>query len=425
MSPLTIVLIILALTIIAFVSGKVPFTVISLAIIVALIETGIMTTSEAFAGMVNKNTIMIAAMFVVSAGISKSGILESTKKIVLRYRDRRRIVFLVLMFVAIILSVLSSAVGTMAILLPLIYSICNDLDISRSKMIYPIAVVANVATASTFLGQGAANMNWSEVMMNMGASTPFTIWDFTIARIPFIIAAVICGILIEPALLPDIPNSSFADNPTSLKEDKGIPKMKQKIAIVISVAAVLGMLFLDYFNIVPMYIVALVAALLLVITGVLTEKEAILSIHAPTIFLFVGVMALSTALNKTGAAEAVAGILTTMLGGTKSPYVIMAVFFIVPLILTQLMNNAASIAVFVPLICSVAISLGIDPRAGVMGVIIASTTSILTPMSCNCQAMIMGPGGYKMKDYLKAGTPLVLIDVILAIVILPILYPFY
>ena len=79
MDQLTIVLIILILTIIAFMSGKLPYTVISMGIIIALIETKVMTITEAFSGLTNKNVIMIAAMFVIGAGIAKSGLLDSTE----------------------------------------------------------------------------------------------------------------------------------------------------------------------------------------------------------------------------------------------------------------------------------------------------------------------------------------------------------
>jgi len=424
MDQLTIVLIILALTIIAFMSGKLPYTVISMGIIIALIETKIMTISEAFSGLTNKNVIMFAAMFVIGAGITKSGLLDSTKNIVMRYQERPKIVLLVLMLVAMVLSILSSAVGTMAIVLPLIISIANSLNVSRSKLIYPVAVVANISTASTFLGQGAANMNWSDVMVNMGGPVPFNVWDFTIARIPVIIIAIIYGLFIAPHLLPDIPNDQFEAEKVVAKKAEVIDPKKQVTAQIICGLTIFGMIVLDYFALVPMYIVACVGAVLLIIFGVLTEKEAISSIHGPTMFLFIGVLPLSDALKITGAADVVADLMRTLLGNTMNPYVIMAVLFIVPLILTQVMSNIAAVAVFVPLVTSVAVSIGIDPRAGVMAVLIASTTSILTPMAAAAQAMIMAPGGYSMKHYLKCGLPLVLIIIVVCIIILPILFPF-
>ena len=424
MDQLTIVLIILALTIIAFMSGKLPYTVISMGIIIALIMTGIMTIDEAFSGLTNSNVIMFAAMFVIGAGIVKSGLLDSTKNIVMRYQNRPKIVLLVLMLVATVLSILTSAVGTMAILLPLIINIANNLNISRSKFIYPVAMIANIATACTFLGQGAANMNWSDVMVNMGGPVPFGIWDFTIARIPVIVTTIIYGVFVSQYLLPDIPNSQFDTGKPVVEKTKTIDVKKQRIAQIICSFTIIGMIVLDYFSLVPMYIVACIGAVLLILFGVLSEMEAISSIHGPTMFLFIGVLPLSDALKMTGAAHVVASLMRTLLGNTTNPYIIMAVLFVVPLILTQVMSNIAAVAVFVPLVCSVAVSIGIDPRAGVMAVLIASCTSILTPMAAAAQAMILAPGGYSMKDYLKCGFPLVLINTVVCIVVLPILFPF-
>lgn len=424
MDQLTIVLIILALTIIAFMSGKLPYTVISMGIIIALIMTGIMTIDEAFSGLTNSNVIMFAAMFVIGAGIVKSGLLDSTKNIVMRYQNRPKIVLLVLMLVAAVLSILTSAVGTMAILLPLIINIANNLNISRSKFIYPVAMIANIATACTFLGQGAANMNWSDVMVNMGGPVPFGIWDFTIARIPVIVTTIIYGVFVSQYLLPDIPNSQFDTGKPVVEKTKTIDVKKQRIAQIICSLTIIGMIVLDYFSLVPMYIVACIGAVLLILFGVLSETEAISSIHGPTMFLFIGVLPLSDALKMTGAADVVASLMRTLLGNTTNPYIIMAVLFVVPLILTQVMSNIAAVAVFVPLVCSVAVSIGIDPRAGVMAVLIASCTSILTPMAAAAQAMILAPGGYSMKDYLKCGFPLVLINTVVCIVVLPILFPF-
>ena len=424
MDQLTIVLIILALTIIAFMSGKLPYTVISMGIIIALIMTGIMTIDEAFSGLTNSNVIMFAAMFVIGAGIVKSGLLDSTKNIVMRYQNRPKIVLLVLMLVATVLSILTSAVGTMAILLPLIINIANNLNISRSKFIYPVAMIANIATACTFLGQGAANMNWSDVMVNMGGPVPFGIWDFTIARIPVIVTTIIYGVFVSQYLLPDIPNSQFDTGKPVVEKTKTIDVKKQRIAQIICSLTIIGMIVLDYFSLVPMYIVACIGAVLLILFGVLSEMEAISSIHGPTMFLFIGVLPLSDALKMTGAADVVASLMRTLLGNTTNPYIIMAVLFVVPLILTQVMSNIAAVAVFVPLVCSVAVSIGIDPRAGVMAVLIASCTSILTPMAAAAQAMILAPGGYSMKDYLKCGFPLVLINTVVCIVVLPILFPF-
>ena len=104
--------------------------------------------------------------------------------------------------------------------------------------------------------------------------------------------------------------------------------------------------------------------------------------------------------------------------------IIMLVFFLVPFILTQVMSNLATLTIFIPLVTSACIRMGVDPRAAVVGVITASCVSIMTPMAAPCQIMIIEPGGYTLKDYLKCGTPLALILIVVSVFFLPTLYPF-
>ena len=114
-----------------------------------------------------------------------------------------------------------------------------------------------------------------------------------------------------------------------------------------------------------------------------------------------------------------------LLGNTTNPYLIMAVFYIIPFILTQIMSNLATYTIFIPLVASACVKIGVDPRAAVMGVLIASCVSIMTPMAATCQIMIMEPGGYTIKDYLKCGTPLAIVIAVMSIFLLPVMFPFY
>lgn len=92
---------------------------------------------------------------------------------------------------------------------------------------------------------------------------------------------------------------------------------------------------------------------------------------------------------------------------------------------TGIMSNLATLTIFIPLVTSACIRMGIDPRAAVVGVITASCISIMTPMAAPCQIMIIEPGGYKLRDYLRCGTPLALILIVVSVFFLPMLFPLY
>lgn len=197
---------------------------------------------------------------------------------------------------------------------------------------------------------------------------------------------------------------------------------QEKIAMVIILGSI-GLMLLENVIGVDMYLIACIGAVLLVLTGILSEKKALESIHMPTIFLFAGVLALSDAIKVTGAGEVVADLMIKIIGNNTNTYVIMAVFFMIPFILTQVMSNLATLTIFIPLVTSACIKIGVDPRAAVVGVLTASCISIMTPMAAPCQIMIIEPGGYKLKDYLKCGTPLAIILAIMTIFLMPLMFP--
>ena len=107
---------------------------------------------------------------------------------------------------------------------------------------------------------------------------------------------------------------------------------------------------------------AITGALICVLTGCLTEKQAYASIDWVTIFLFAGMMPVSTAMNQTGAGKLIAETVVNAMG-TPSPIVLTAVLFMLSCLLTQFMSNTASAALLCPIGVAIAKQLGADPKA--------------------------------------------------------------
>lgn len=424
MTPLEITLLILVLTIAAFITGKIPFAVISSGIIISLIMTGVMEPAEAFSGFTNTNVVMFVAMFVIGAGLTKTSLIDKAERMVVRYKDNPKMLIFLACVASSLLASITSATATAAIMISLLVGIANEIGTSRSKLLYPAMACANIATSMTFLGQGASNITWIDIMAKAGAPNELHIWDFTIARIPLLAVSILYMTFVGYKLMPDIDNSTFADSEHTGKKAAKLSPVKEKIAIIIILVTILAMLFESVIGI-PMYLVACIGAVLLVLCGILTEKEALESIHQPTIFLFAGVLTLSEAIKKTGAGDVVADWMISLIGNTTNPYLIMAVFFLIPFLLTQIMSNLATLTIFIPLVVSACMKIGIDPRAAVVGVLTASCISIMTPMAAPCQIMIIEPGGYTLKDYLKCGTPLAAILAVMTIFLMPLMFSFY
>ena len=124
-----------------------------------------MKPAEALSGFINTNVVMFVAMFVIGAALTKTSLLDKAQKLVIRYKNNPKMLILISSLVAGFLACLTSATATAAIMIPLLVGIANEIGTSRSKMLFPAMAVANIATAMTFLGQGASNMTWSDVMI--------------------------------------------------------------------------------------------------------------------------------------------------------------------------------------------------------------------------------------------------------------------
>ena len=112
-----------------------------------------------------------------------------------------------------------------------------------------------------------------------------------------------------------------------------------------------------------MEMAAIIGALLCVLTGCLTEKQAYASIDWVTIFLFAGMMPVSSAMDKTGAGKLIAEWTVGLMGGAPSPLVVTGVLFILSCGLTQFMSNTASAALLCPIGVAISKQLGADPKA--------------------------------------------------------------
>ena len=163
----------------------------------------------------------------------------------------------------------------------------------------------------------------------------------------------------------------------------------------------------------------------MILTGVISEKNALKSIDLKTIFLFGGTLSLASALQTTGAGEDIAKAVIGVLGENPSPYILTFVVFMLCCALTNFMSNTATTALMAPICVSIAQGMGADPRAVLMACVIGGSCAYATPIGMPANTMVVTAGGYTFKDYAKAGVPLILVATVVSMILLPILYPFF
>ena len=168
---------------------------------------------------------------------------------------------------------------------------------------------------------------------------------------------------------------------------------------------------------------AVAVAGLMVVSRCLSAADARAAIDLQVLITIAGALGLGRALTESGAAEAIAGALVRGVG-SGHPYVLLAVLYIVALIFTELITNVAVAAMLFPLGVAMAAASGLSPRPFVMAIALAASLSFITPIGYQTNLMVMGPGGYQPRDYLKAGWPMVAVVTTVALLLIPRIWPF-
>lgn len=207
-----------------------------------------------------------------------------------------------------------------------------------------------------------------------------------------------------------------------LTEVEGVAEFrKRRFALVVAVLA--GVVISASFD-VPVVFAALCGVALLVLAGSMTMKDVYDAIDWKIFFLMAGALSLGLAMHKSGLADRIAGGLISGLHGWGGPIAILAGIYLVTSLLTEVMSNTATAALLTPIAISVAAATGLSPMPFLMAVVFGASASFMTPIGYQTNTMIYGVGQYKARDFLRVGAPLQLLYWIIALLLIPVLYPF-
>tara|TARA_X000001036_G_scaffold3521_1_gene3107 strand:+ start:196 stop:1989 length:1794 start_codon:yes stop_codon:yes gene_type:complete len=193
-----------------------------------------------------------------------------------------------------------------------------------------------------------------------------------------------------------------------------------------TIVVIIGTITLAALGYMPIVKSAMLGVVILLALRILTPQESYQSINWQVIILISALIPVGIVIQKTGTADWIAGFISS---ATRSvdvewqPRVLLALIYFITIFLTEISSNAATAIIMTPISLAVAQQMGFDPRAFVFAVAFAASASFITPVGYQTNLMVYGPGGYKFSDYIRVGFPLALIFWVMAIFILPILWP--
>ncbi len=190
----------------------------------------------------------------------------------------------------------------------------------------------------------------------------------------------------------------------------------------IALATITGVMLLATLNVMPIEGLALIGAVIVVLTGCIRSDEAYHAIDWPILILIFGMLAISIAMRNSGLAEMLSTFLVQT-GGNLPPWAMLSLIILLTSIATEFISNNAVAVLFTPIVVGVAQQLDVDPRPFLVGVMFAASASFATPIGYQTNTLVYSAGNYRFGDFARLGIPLNLIVWITASVVIPLFWP--
>ena len=214
-------------------------------------------------------------------------------------------------------------------------------------------------------------------------------------------------------------NVLMVDSPRHLKSQAVVPGPRWLRALVVLGVVIL----LLFFDVAPPAIVTLCGAAAMILLRTVSVPQAHRAISITTLVIMGGMIPLAGAMQLTGISDAIAEWISHVFGESSPRIVILGISLAV-LLLGQFISNMATVLVMAPIALSVADSFGYSPLPFMMALAVAGAASLFTPIATPANTMVFAPGGYRFTDYWKLGLPLAVLYISVAVLVVPIFWPF-
>lgn len=420
-----IVLALLVFMIVMFFTHKVPYGVTTMTCCAMLALTNIMKISDAFAGLSNKTTILVACMFTVAYAFGKTSLINKIRAAMDKIKEKSGFVFILCLFlVTIVLGQLMGRTAIVSIIALFLVSLDDNDEICGSRMIFAAFSVLAAWSLKFPVGLGAtmsATANaYYEGIINNDAYMLMPLDFFKVSAIPCTLLTIYA--LFAWKLIPKHPINTA--NVKNVKETTAIPKRDENVINVVFVLVLLGFIFGAKVGQL-MYVVPVLGVLALIFSKAITPKEAITALTSDMVWMIAGVLVMSDAIGKSGVGDLIGNALLVVLGGHPSSLIVLMVFAVVTIVMTTFMSNTGTAAVLTPIAASLSLAGGMDPRGIVLVINIASVMAVAFPSGSAECALAFAIGQHEPAKLLKYTLPYLAIAVISLSVVADLMFPVY
>lgn len=403
-TQLIICLVIFLLTIIGYCSGIYSLATVAITSMMALVLTGCLGAADTLAYFSNANVIMIAGMCIVAAGFNRTSFcLSIAGRISDLAKGSLKKMMLGYVLIGVLLSqFIQSPVVVFGIIAPMLAASAESMDVRPSKVMFPVGIATIVTCCTVPVGAGATVAAELNAYLESYGYTDFMVgmMDPLKGRLPLLIITIIYCAFFAVKFAPDAPIVE-AINVKASGDQQKLNKMQEYAGILIFFGDALALMFASKIGLAN-WEITVVGAVLMILFGVLKPKEATASIPLSMLLLIVGALAMSGALGATGAGQLIGDVIATLVTAVNgNSYIVGLIFFVVPFVLTQVMQNRGAMMTFHPIAIATCASIGGNPVGLMIIVQAACLSAFMTPMATPAVPYIMDYGGYDQKSMFK------------------------
>lgn len=394
--------IILVATIILFVFDRYPLALVSLASLLAMVLSGVLTFAEAFKGFSSNLVMLVSGVMVIGTALFDNNVISRVGNLIFkRYKGGEKGFLLIMMTMAAVLSGFLHNISVMAMMLPLAASyVANSNGTMKLKNFYMALAHATIIGARFTIIGASPPMLAQSVLLSTEGVRGLGFFELAAVAIPVFIVTLLCYHFFLYRLGNKVFDHSKTNEVDTKVESNDVPMWKTWVTGIVMLAVALGFVFIDG---IPLGVIALSGASVLVFTGCIKWKTALNKMDWSTLIILACTDGITACFELTGLGTIVVDFLTRVGAGTSSPFLLVVIFTFVTAWASNVLANSSATVIFSTLAVSVSLGLGIDPIPLVVAVVFGGAFDFIMPtgtstLTMSCQA------GYSFRDYATIGS---------------------
>lgn len=401
-----------------FIWDRLPMATTAILGCVSMVIFGVCDFSTAFGQFASSTVILTIGVMIIGAAIAETGLANTIGAwiVKLSQRSERKLIIGTYLVSAAMSAFLTNS-AVLAIFIPIIMSLsATNSNIKAKNLIMPIAYGCVIGGASTLVGS-TQQMTAQGILEEAGART-FKTFDFTLIGVVLVLLGLLYCLFVGYKRGMIIWGGREEENSYEIRTvDKHYDSKKMIIVAVIFAITVICYIT-EWF---PLAITSSTAALLCIITGCITQKNAIFSVNWNIVGRLAGCLGLAKALEAGGGTALISHGFKMMVGDSVSPFILFCVLVLLVQVTSEFMSNSTAILIVLPIVLSIAPELGLNSYAFALGITLASGVALSCPLASSTLGMSMVVG-YKFNDYFRYSLLFDILAYIIIIVMVPTIY---